>query len=301
MSDAAKNPEPNSRERAAAGGDPPNEDSIDRLLASVASEGMSVEDDPRWARLAAGELDPAETAELEALAASSEEARFLYQACQPLGQDFQARMVAAIEAQRAAELSEQESGAAKPTVLPFKPRPAVETRHPGRPRTTWWRPATLGAGLVTLAAAALILVMRPVVMAPLPGYVATDLQIATGERGAATDPAPAITLCAHCGLSFTLTPETTVDGEVAALFYALPAEGGGVALPVSVEAEAHASGVFRVQLAPGHGLAPGDYQLLALIGRPDALADPQALLAEVAAGKDRGPTWRSVRTSLRIE
>src|SRR5581483_237467 len=56
--------------------------------------------DERWDRLAAGTLTPEEEAELKALAANSPEARETYEAFRPLGADFQARVVSAINAGR---------------------------------------------------------------------------------------------------------------------------------------------------------------------------------------------------------
>jgi RNA polymerase sigma factor (sigma-70 family) len=55
--------------------------------------------DERWDRLAAGTLSAEEEEELRALADSSPEAREAYKAFKPLGADFQARVVSAINAQ----------------------------------------------------------------------------------------------------------------------------------------------------------------------------------------------------------
>src|SRR5947199_7226982 len=56
--------------------------------------------DERWDRLAAGTLTSEEDAELKALAASSPEAREAYEAFRPLGADFQARVVSAINSEK---------------------------------------------------------------------------------------------------------------------------------------------------------------------------------------------------------
>lgn len=59
--------------------------------------------DERWDRLAAGTLTVEEEAELKALAESSPEAGEAYTAFQPLGVDFQARVMSKINAQQARE------------------------------------------------------------------------------------------------------------------------------------------------------------------------------------------------------
>src|SRR5436305_6363036 len=101
--------------------------------------------DERWDRLAAGTLTAEEDAELKALAASSPEAREAYEAFRPLGADFQARVVSAINAER-------------PRVLPFR-----RMIH----RAEIW------VGLAAaMAAGVFFLVRGPATQAPLPGYEA---------------------------------------------------------------------------------------------------------------------------------
>src|SRR5947199_10745972 len=73
--------------------------------------------DERWDRLAAGTLTAEEDAELKALAASSPEARETYEAFRPLGADFQARAMSAINSERA------ERAASAPSPRPWEERP----------------------------------------------------------------------------------------------------------------------------------------------------------------------------------
>src|SRR5437764_11291310 len=76
--------------------------------------------DERWDRLAAGTLTAEEDAELKALAASSPEAREAYEAFRPLGADFQARVVSAIQTERAADAPRPEPPETRSRVLPFR-------------------------------------------------------------------------------------------------------------------------------------------------------------------------------------
>ena len=76
--------------------------------------------DERWDRLAAGTLTAEEEAELKALADSSPEAREAYAAFHPLGADFQARVVSAINSERASEAPAPEPREERPRVLPFR-------------------------------------------------------------------------------------------------------------------------------------------------------------------------------------
>jgi RNA polymerase sigma-70 factor (ECF subfamily) len=82
-----------------------NNDSILSELGALARREREAESplDERWDRLAAGTLTAEEDAELRALAASSAEAREAYEAFRPLGADFQARVVRAINAERTTE------------------------------------------------------------------------------------------------------------------------------------------------------------------------------------------------------
>ncbi len=83
-----------------------NKDSILSELGALARQEGEAESpllDERWDRLAAGTLTAEEDAELRALAASSDEAREAYEAFRPLGADFQARVVRAINAERTTE------------------------------------------------------------------------------------------------------------------------------------------------------------------------------------------------------
>src|SRR6185295_1315642 len=74
--------------------------------------------DERWDRLSCGQLSAEEEKELRALAETSEEARLAYEAFQPLGPDFQARVVDALAGQKQAQAPEAEPRRPRSRVLP---------------------------------------------------------------------------------------------------------------------------------------------------------------------------------------
>src|SRR5436305_14630439 len=85
--------------------------------------------DERWDRLAAGTLTAEEDAELKALAASSPEAREAYEAFRPLGADFQARVVSAINSEKSPKpqpLPQPLPLPQPPQPLPFRPARRIE-------------------------------------------------------------------------------------------------------------------------------------------------------------------------------
>jgi hypothetical protein len=89
-------------------------------LAQREEEAERARFDERWDRLTAGSLTAEQETELKALAGSSPEARETYEAFRPLGADFQARVVSAINSERASEAPEAEPREEKPRVLPFR-------------------------------------------------------------------------------------------------------------------------------------------------------------------------------------
>src|SRR5436853_420723 len=112
--------------------------------------------DERWDRLAAGTLTAEEDAELKALAESSPETREAYEAFRPLGADFQARVVSAINSER----SPKPQPLPPPKPLPFRPARRIEV----------W------AGLAAAVAAGVFFLVRgPAMQAPLTSSYAASL------------------------------------------------------------------------------------------------------------------------------
>ncbi len=116
-----------------------NDDRLLSELGALARQQQEAERDrldERWDRLAAGTLTPGEEEELKALAAASDEARETYEAFRPLGADFQARVVDAIQAERA-------------------PAPQAGTQEPS-PVPPFWRVIRRAEVWVGLAAAVVV-------------------------------------------------------------------------------------------------------------------------------------------------
>ncbi|HEX4965711.1 MAG TPA: hypothetical protein VF173_33175 [Thermoanaerobaculia bacterium] len=114
----------------------------------------------RWDHLAAGTLTAEEEAELEALAESSPEDRAAYEAFRPLGADFQARVVSAINAERAAEAPSPEPQEPRPRVLPFR---------------RVMRRAEVWVGFAAAVAAGLFFVVRTPATEPISSGVVAEL------------------------------------------------------------------------------------------------------------------------------
>src|SRR5260370_40628918 len=157
-----------------------SEDTLLHELGRLAQEENEAEEarrDERWERLAAGTPSAEEDQALRALAATSPAAREAYEAFRPLGADFQARVVGAIESelQRRAPTGEPgEPREPRSRLLPFRP---VSLRFAG-----WLATAAV-------AASGLLLVLRgPATMPPLPLYAA---QLSGGIQTFRGGPGPA--------------------------------------------------------------------------------------------------------------
>jgi hypothetical protein len=134
----------------------------DRLLSELGALARQQEEaerdrlDERWDRLAAGTLTPGEEEELKAIAAASDEARETYEAFSPLGADFQARVVSAIQAEIQ---TERKDGAPPEPEPPPRPLPLPVRRvkvwvglaaavSAGVFIPVWWPPLPLSSGYV---------------------------------------------------------------------------------------------------------------------------------------------------------
>ena len=164
-----------------------------RELAQVNREQQEDEQarlDERWDRLSRGELTPDEEAELRALAETSEEARAAYEAFRPLGPEFHASVVRAVQAQGLA--SEPRPGEAPARVLQF------------RRRLARW-----GAVAALATAASVAILLRP--LPPLPDY---SLEVSGGTRawrGEEPEPAEVPTLAPGDPITVTVRPATAVS------------------------------------------------------------------------------------------
>jgi hypothetical protein len=238
--------------------------------------------DERWDRLAAGTLTPEEEAELKALAEASPEAREAYEAFRPLGAGFQARVVEAINAERAGE-------APPPRVLPF--RRAI-------------RRAEVWLGSAAAVAASLFFLLRGPALPPLPVYTAELAGGAQTYRGREAAPNGPQVFVPGSPLTLTVTPETAVQGGVEARAFLSPLAGKGdlQAWEPAPPLESTEQGAVRLQGTVGQEirLSPGDWRVWIVVGRKGGIPSLERLRAELRAGRTRGAGWRAVSTDLRV-
>jgi hypothetical protein len=276
-----------------------SEDPLLRELGRLAQEEKEAEDarrDERWDRLAAGTLSAEEDAALGALAAASPAAREALEAFRPLGAEFQARVVSALEG----ELR--------------RPAPGVGPREP-RSRLLPFRPASWQfAGWLAAAAAAasvLVLVVRgPATMPPLPLYSAQlsgGIQTFRGESGPATGPQ---LFAPGSPLKLVVTPEQTVAGEVEAR--ALLARGAkGVSClqappappaPPAPRLDISADGAVLLEGTIGEDirLPPGPWRMWIVVGRRGKIPPASELATALCAGQMHHHLWQAVSADLRV-
>jgi hypothetical protein len=261
-----------------------NEDRILQSLGDLArreGEADRARFDERWDRLAAGTLSPEEDAELRALAATSPELREAYEAFQPLGPEFQARIV-----EKVAELVP----APVPQPLPFYRRAAAR-------RIEVW----LGSA-AAIAAALFLFIVPP--RAPLPLYQADRVEGVQSQRGEPTQTSGLPVFVPGSLLTVSAHPSKPVKGRVEALGFVRPLSGGAVhPLDPQPSFDLPENGAVRLRATLGEGirLQAGDWRLWIVIGRPGKIPSPSALAEELRAGRTRHADWQAVFTDLRID
>ncbi len=252
--------------------------------------------DPRWDRLAAGTLSTEEAAALREEAVASPEGAAALEAFAPLGEDFRARVAAAVEGEVAAARPEEK---APGEVRGLVPRGEGRRRHRAaledagaRARRRGGRRVLVGAAAAGLAAAVVLAVLRPwAAVEPLPPYLAS-LSGATEEwRGEAP---PETTggpprFAPGNRLELVLTPERAVEGrpEVATF---LARDGELAYWPVPFEVSDH--GAVRIAGTVGEDLPlpPGESRLAVAVGRQG-----EALPGEAAISRALRE-WRGAST-----
>jgi hypothetical protein len=244
--------------------------------------------DERWDRLAAGTLSAAEEAELEALAARSEDAREALEAFRPLGAGFQARAVAAATAEltggSAPEPAER-GGAAR--LLPF---------HRAAKRLPVW------FGAAAAAAAALFFVLRnPAV--PLPLYTASLTGGAQSQRG---EPAPSSgppVFLPGSLLTLTASPQSPVAGAVEARGFLSRLLGAADLRPLEPQPRFEIrNGTVRLRATLGRELRipPGAWRIWIVVGRPGKMPSSDDLAGKLPAGENRQGAWQAVSADLLV-
>jgi hypothetical protein len=261
-------------------------DSLLKELGDLARQNADAERsrlDERWDRLAAGTLTAKEEAELKALAEASPEDLEAYEAFRPLGSDFQARLVSAIEAEQAGELAQQgvspEPGS---RLLPF--RRAVR-------RASVW----LGSA-AAVAAGVLFFFLRAPALPPLPVYSLATLVPDRSTRGGEPGPVSGTPVFAPDSvLTVVASPPGTVTLPVDAESFL--AQGGE--LRPWERAERSPDGAFRFsgQLAQ---YRPGDWKVWIVVGRPERLPSAHELQTRLQAGRTRTADWQAISEDLKI-
>jgi hypothetical protein len=260
-----------------------NEDRLLRDLGHLARERGAAEAarlDERWDRLSRGELSPEEEAELRALAEASPQAREAYEAFRPLGTEFQAGVVQALQQQaREAKLDEPPAPA---RLLPFR---RLTSRIAG------W-----GALAAAAAAAVLVFLLRSPV--PLPEYA--SLSVTGGVSAYRGEVAETDTFAPGDAFMVVLQPLTAPSREQrleAGCF--LTREGEVCRLEVRSNIEP--SGSIQMQGVIGGGVRPGLWTLWAVAGRPGDLPDPADLASRATGGPVRHRDWVAVSRPIRIQ
>ena len=216
-------------------------------------------DDERWERLAAGTISAEERRELEALAATDEEAREALEALAPLG--------ATVEASVLARIAKERSAGAGAKVIRF-PRSAI----------------TAVVAAVAIAAGVALYVTRSAAPGALPEYAMLIDGAQKDVRGdAPLAPASALRIGPDSHVAMSLRPSVDVAGEVRARALVVI---GGHAAPWSVPLRVSASGAVLLEGTTRDlfGDATGERDVAVVVGRPGARAlDADA--DDVASGK----------------
>jgi hypothetical protein len=271
----------------------------DRLLSELGDlarqegEAEKARLDERWDRLAAGTLTAEEEAELKALAESSPEARETYEAFRPLGADFQARMVSAINAERAAPAPQPAPPEPPPRILPF--RAAVR-------RIEVW----LGAAAAVVAS--LFFLVRGPALPLSSGYEASldgGFKTDRGDEAAPSDTPRGF----GPGSPFTLNlrPKQPLKdpGEVRPSLY-LSSSGGREDLsPLRLEAHFQTAETGSVFLDATMGkdirIPPGNWILWTVVARPHSLPKVDEIQSRLRPKRLRQGSWHAVCEALKAE
>jgi len=255
-------------------------------LARQEGEAEKARFDERWDRLAAGTLTPEEDAELKALADSSPEMREAYEVFRPLGADFQARVVSAINAERAAPAPPEP----RPRILPFR-------------RIEVW----LGAAAAVAAAAVFFLVQTPVLPlssgyeASLDGGFKTDRgnEIAPSDTPRVFGPGSPFTL--------NVSPKRPLEdpGEVKPSIYLSSSAGREDLSPLRVDAHFQTAETGSVFLDATMGkdikIPPGDWVLWTIVARPHSMPEVGEIQSRLRPKRLRQGSWHAVCEALKAE
>ncbi|WP_044985888.1 hypothetical protein [Sorangium cellulosum] len=313
-------------------------DRDEELLKALASAARAEDraSDPRWSARVHGALAQGELDALEALAQRSAEDREAWEASRPLDGEARARIADNILGVLQANGAERGAPAAsapraettgvplaEPTAAPRSPassqaapagRVIPLAAAPGRRRwiaaaavlaaaAAWALVARLGPGRqggATGDPGALALLDAP---APVPDYAVSIAGGEAGQRSANGDAVAPGTARLGPGsrLEIALRPATRVEGPVAVRAFLI---AGDKALPWDVRPEVSAQGAARIAgdtEALFRGVPEGEWEIAIAIGRPEALPDRPAELADGPPGEGENPSaFRVLRAKVRL-
>ena len=247
------------------------EDDVLARIGQTAREAQ--EDDARLERVARGEAEPSEIADLEREAAADPKLALRLEGSRPFDAAVVDRITKSVSAPQAEPVVEVAPGKTA-EVVAFRPA------HPERPSTTpnaWWRRLVLAAGPLALAAAMIVYVGgQSGPSAPdLPAYTLTAVG-PQAMRGPAesTDPAASTRLRLPRGVGrdarfeLLLRPATAPQGKVVA--YAFTFEGpSSEASPLDAKVEIAPEG--SVKLTGASRAVEGATEIRVVLGAPAAI------------------------------
>ena len=252
--------------------------------------------DERWDRLAAGTLTAEEDAELKALAASSPEAREAYEAFRPLGADFQARVVSAINAERSPKPLPLPQPQPLPKPLPFRLARRIEV---------WVGSAA------AVAAGLFFLVLWPAMAPPLSsGYVASLSGGLKSNRGGEPSP-PNEKPVLSPGSPFTLevSPNQPLEhpGKVKARAFLSSSAGREDLRTLGLENkfESATTGSVLLQAKMGEDVKvppgpPGDWIFWTVVARK-SLPEAREVQERLRANQPMDASWQDICDALKKE
>jgi hypothetical protein len=256
-----------------------------RELANVNREKQTEERgrlDERWDRMSSGDLSPEEEAELLALAESSEEGHEAYEAFRPLGPEFHASVAKTLRERGL--VPEAEATVEKPAKLLSFPKRIF------RPLAGWSSAA---------AAAAVLLLMIPRPPAPLPGYADVDVSGVSSFRGERPEEAVP-TLVPGLGFEVTLSPLTAVSDSKRLDARCFLSQGRDLRR-LEVKRNIDPSGSVKMTAMIDHDVRPGTWTLWAVVGRRDAMPDPDDLRRLLVKDQVRQRDWLAVPQKVKIQ
>jgi ferric-dicitrate binding protein FerR (iron transport regulator) len=256
--------------------------------------------DERWDRLAAGTLTAEEEAELKALSESSPENQEAFEAFRPLGAEFQARMVSAIQsnqAEQTAEKRQQQSQKPPPPVLPFPPVIPRPVSLRAKVRVGFAAAAAMAAGVI-------FMVWPP---SPLPGYEASLTGGFKTNRGieiATPNQKPILTL----GAPFTLEvgPKEPLEhpGKVQPSAFLSSSAGREPLTPLRLEGkfETGNSGSVRLNATMGEDIKvkAGDWIFWTVVAR-NSPPEAKEVEARLRANQPQDASWQTLCDALHQE